>query len=114
MAQTNNMSVLKQIVDRGATVAWSPTHPSLIAVATKEGVGSRGFDDYGALLELYRLNMQTDPDDVAPLGTIETRQSQSVQAQHTPRKLADSPPNVYFCLFLLDISHTCESSARAS
>ena len=69
------MSVLKQIVDRGATVAWSPTQPSLIAVATKEGVGSRGFDDYGSLLELYSLNMQTDPDDVEPLGTCEIRQS---------------------------------------
>ena len=114
MAQTNNMSVLKQIVDRGATVAWSPTHPALIAVATKEGVGSRGFDDYGSLLELYQLNMQTDPDDVKPLGTIETRQSQSLQAQHIPRKLADSPLNVYSCLFLLCLFYPYESSARAS
>ena len=98
------MSVLKQIVDRGATVAWSPTQPSLIAVATKEGVGSRGFDDYGSLLELYSLNMQTDPDDVEPLGTCEIRQS------HDPTQIFDS---VALILLLMLFPFVCPHVATA-
>lgn len=45
--------LLREIRDKGATVAWSPfaKEPSLLALATKEG-GGAGFDDYGGELQV--------------------------------------------------------------
>lgn len=47
--------LLREIRDKGATVAWSPIarEPALLAIATKEG-GGAGFDDYGGELTVMR------------------------------------------------------------
>lgn len=54
------MSIIKQLTDRGATIAWSPMReiPNLIASGTKEG-GGGGFDDYGGELAVHRIDMNT-------------------------------------------------------
>ncbi|CAN0228633.1 unnamed protein product, partial [Ectocarpus sp. 8 AP-2014] len=39
------MSFLKELTDKGATIAWSTVaaHPSLIALGTKDSGGGSGF-----------------------------------------------------------------------
>jgi protein transport protein SEC31 len=51
------MSLLKQIDDKGAVLAWSrlSAHPGLVALGTKDSAGG-GFDDYGGELELHRVD----------------------------------------------------------
>lgn len=53
------MSLLKQIDDKGAVLAWSPisSYPNLVALGTKESSGV-GFDDYGGELELHKLDLR--------------------------------------------------------
>jgi len=50
------MSLLKELPDKGATIAWSSvkSHPNLMALGTKDGGG--GFDDYGGELEIHRFD----------------------------------------------------------
>lgn len=54
------MSVLKQVEDVGATLAWYPEllkgGDAMIALGTKE-VSGGGFDDYGASLEIHKLDL---------------------------------------------------------
>lgn len=51
------MSLLKQIDDKGAVLAWSrlAAHPGLVALGTKDSAGG-GFDDYGGELELHQVD----------------------------------------------------------
>eukprot|EP00633_Aureoumbra_lagunensis_P002734 CAMPEP_0197289396 /NCGR_PEP_ID=MMETSP0890-20130614/6643_1 /TAXON_ID=44058 ORGANISM="Aureoumbra lagunensis, Strain CCMP1510" /NCGR_SAMPLE_ID=MMETSP0890 /ASSEMBLY_ACC=CAM_ASM_000533 /LENGTH=1155 /DNA_ID=CAMNT_0042760781 /DNA_START=116 /DNA_END=3580 /DNA_ORIENTATION=+ len=53
--------LIKSIEDVGATLAWYPVKKSggesMIALGTKEVIGS-GFDDYGASLEIHKLELQ--------------------------------------------------------
>ncbi len=51
------MSLLKQINDKGAVLAWSrlAAHPNLVALGTKDSAGA-GFDDYGGELELHKVD----------------------------------------------------------
>lgn len=52
----NKIMLLREIRDKGATVAWSPfaKEASLLAIASKEG-GGAGFDDYGGELQVSAL-----------------------------------------------------------
>mmetsp|Transcript_4865 Transcript_4865/g.6298 ORF Transcript_4865/g.6298 Transcript_4865/m.6298 type:complete len:1158 (+) Transcript_4865:55-3528(+) len=52
------MTLVTQIEDRGATVAWSPivSHPDVIALGAKDS-GNVGFDNYGGELELFDLGI---------------------------------------------------------
>eukprot|EP00904_Undaria_pinnatifida_P012810 jgi/Undpi1/865/HiC_scaffold_10.g04329.m1 len=58
------MSFLKELTDKGATIAWSnvAAHPGLIALGTKDSGGGSGFDDYGGELELHKLDFSRDTD----------------------------------------------------
>jgi len=51
------MSLVKEIEDKGATLAWSPvsTAPHYVALGMKDSSGG-GFDDYGGELEIHDLN----------------------------------------------------------
>eukprot|EP00615_Pteridomonas_danica_P011892 CAMPEP_0114343358 /NCGR_PEP_ID=MMETSP0101-20121206/10544_1 /TAXON_ID=38822 ORGANISM="Pteridomonas danica, Strain PT" /NCGR_SAMPLE_ID=MMETSP0101 /ASSEMBLY_ACC=CAM_ASM_000211 /LENGTH=1181 /DNA_ID=CAMNT_0001478035 /DNA_START=71 /DNA_END=3616 /DNA_ORIENTATION=- len=53
------MSLVKEIEDHGATLAWSPLSkmPNMMALGTKDS-GAGGFDDYGGKLELHRLDFR--------------------------------------------------------
>ena len=54
------MTTLKEISDKGATIAWSPlrAYPALLATGTKEG-GGGGFDDYGGELAVHSLDLSS-------------------------------------------------------
>lgn len=54
------MTIIAQVEDRGAVVAWSPIpgQADLIAIGAKDS-GGIGFDDYGGELELYKLNISS-------------------------------------------------------
>jgi hypothetical protein len=47
------MSLIRELKNLGATIAWSPTarEPSMLAIGTKEGAGT-GFDNYGGELQV--------------------------------------------------------------
>lgn len=67
---------LKEISDKGVTVAWSPSPAasSLLAMGTKEGAG-RGFDEYGGDLELYDVDFTQNADTECPrIGGVKTTQ----------------------------------------
>jgi len=51
------MSLVKDIEDKGATLAWAPVSAagSMVAIGTKDG-GGAGFDDYGGELELHKFD----------------------------------------------------------
>jgi hypothetical protein len=57
------MSLLKEITDKTAAVAWSPCKekPGLIALGSKEGSGS-GFDNVGGELAIYDLDFAKTTD----------------------------------------------------
>eukprot|EP00956_Cyclotella_meneghiniana_P036579 scaffold127602_cov60-Cyclotella_meneghiniana.AAC.2 len=70
------MTIINEITDRGAVVAWSPIaqYADVIALGSKEKAGN-GFDDYGGSLELYNvLHSQHDSNNNSPqlLCTIPT------------------------------------------
>ena len=54
------MSLLKQVEDKGVTVAWSPLNEArtLLAAGSKEGAGG-GFDDYGGELQVFDADFST-------------------------------------------------------
>ncbi|CAM9639517.1 unnamed protein product [Scytosiphon promiscuus] len=58
------MSFLKELTDKGATIAWSnvAAHPSLIALGTKDSGGGSGFEDHGGELELHKLDFSQEAD----------------------------------------------------
>ncbi|CAM9169034.1 unnamed protein product [Ectocarpus sp. 6 AP-2014] len=58
------MSFLKELTDKGATIAWSTVaaHPSLIALGTKDSGGGSGFEDHGGELELHKLDFSQETD----------------------------------------------------
>ena len=64
---------MKEIEDKGATVAWSRSklHPSILAVGTKEGGGS-GFDNHGGELELHGLDFANSSRSSSLLGSLKT------------------------------------------
>jgi hypothetical protein len=49
--------LLRELRDKGATIAWSPSarEPSTLAIGTKEGAGM-GFDNYGGELQVRRAS----------------------------------------------------------
>lgn len=55
------MSLLKEIPDKGATVAWSPVaaHSSLLAVGTKDVGSGTGFDDVGGELDIFSIDLSS-------------------------------------------------------
>jgi len=69
------MTLITQIEDKGAVVAWSPIgeYADVIALGSKEK-GGIGFDDYGGSLELYNLNITNEGGQSSPtlLGTLQT------------------------------------------
>eukprot|EP00986_Skeletonema_menzelii_P016410 scaffold14541_cov137-Skeletonema_menzelii.AAC.2 len=70
------MTLITQIEDKGAVVAWSPIgqHADVIALGSKEK-GGIGFDDYGGELELYDLNITKEGGDSSTptlLGSLKT------------------------------------------
>jgi len=71
------MTLITQIEDRGAVVAWCPlsSHADFVALGLKDS-GGGGFDttSYGSELEFYNLNITTNDDDDKPklLGSIKT------------------------------------------
>jgi protein transport protein SEC31 len=66
------MSLLKELPDKGATIAWSnvASHPNLLALGTKDS-GNAGFDDYGGELELHKLDFSGN-DAPSLLGKVKT------------------------------------------
>ncbi|CAM9755309.1 unnamed protein product, partial [Hapterophycus canaliculatus] len=58
------MSFLKELTDKGATIAWSnvAAHPSLIALGTEDSGGGSGFEDHGGELELHKLDFSKETD----------------------------------------------------
>ncbi|KAK1739842.1 protein transport protein SEC31-like protein [Skeletonema marinoi] len=69
------MTLITQIEDKGAVVAWSPIgeYADVIALGSKEK-GGIGFDDYGGELELYDLNITKEGSNNSPtlLGSLKT------------------------------------------
>ncbi|KAL7522204.1 hypothetical protein ACHAWX_006895 [Stephanocyclus meneghinianus] len=69
------MSLISEISDRGAVVAWSPVrgHADVIALGSKEK-GGAGFDDYGGELELYDVHLTYAAGSKAPslLSSVKT------------------------------------------
>ena len=67
------MSLLREIPDKGATLAWSPVpaHPSLVALGAKDGAGV-GFDSYGGQLELYKLDLKSREANADCVSTVQT------------------------------------------
>eukprot|EP00586_Coscinodiscus_wailesii_P014845 CAMPEP_0172501496 /NCGR_PEP_ID=MMETSP1066-20121228/150412_1 /TAXON_ID=671091 /ORGANISM="Coscinodiscus wailesii, Strain CCMP2513" /LENGTH=310 /DNA_ID=CAMNT_0013276297 /DNA_START=178 /DNA_END=1107 /DNA_ORIENTATION=+ len=66
------MTIISEIKDRGAVVAWSPLtdHADVIALGTKDS-GGIGFDDYGGELEIYDTSI-TSTCEPRVLGKIKT------------------------------------------
>jgi protein transport protein SEC31 len=67
------MSLLEELQDKGATIAWSstPAHANLIALGTKDS-GGVGFDDYGGVLELHMLNLSGPGPASTLMGKVKT------------------------------------------
>jgi protein transport protein SEC31 len=67
------MSLVKEIEENGATLAWSPlsTMPNCIALGTKDS-GAGGFDDYGGKLELHRLDFKERGLKCPIMGSVKT------------------------------------------
>ena len=67
------MSLLKQVEDKGVTVAWSPLNEArtLLAAGSKEGAGG-GFDDYGGELQVFDADFSTPGAGMVPLGGAKT------------------------------------------
>ena len=69
------MTLITQIEERGAVVAWCPlsSHADIVALGLKDS-GGGGFDtsSYGSELELYNLNITNDDDKPKLLGSIKT------------------------------------------
>lgn len=55
--------LVRELKDKGATIAWSPVakEPNLLALASKEG-GGAGFDDYGGELQVISRLIHTGCD----------------------------------------------------
>eukprot|EP00499_Haloplacidia_sp_CaronLabIsolate_P010294 CAMPEP_0196769462 /NCGR_PEP_ID=MMETSP1104-20130614/558_1 /TAXON_ID=33652 /ORGANISM="Cafeteria sp., Strain Caron Lab Isolate" /LENGTH=1304 /DNA_ID=CAMNT_0042139557 /DNA_START=51 /DNA_END=3965 /DNA_ORIENTATION=+ len=86
--------LLKQITDRGATIAWSPSsqRPNLLALGSLEG-GGGGFDDYGGHLEVFDLDFSKGKEDQPRcLASVKTTARFSCIAWGAPSGLATSHP----------------------
>lgn len=69
------MSVVKEIEDVGATLAWCPSgrpDKPLLAVGTKEGSGG-GFDDYGGELSLHEFDVTDASRGSKVLASVKTK-----------------------------------------
>ena len=69
------MSVVKEIEDVGATLAWCPSgrpEKPLLAVGTKEGSGG-GFDDYGGELSLHEFDVTDASQGSKVLASVKTK-----------------------------------------
>ena len=88
------MSLLKQIDDKVAVVAWSPVqdHPALMALGSKEGSGT-GFDDVGGDLSLYPLDFSKTGDTAChAVGSVKvSARFQSLAWSHLPAHAAAFP-----------------------
>ena len=67
-------TLLKEIRDMGATIAWSPCEhlPKAVAAGTKEG-GGGGFEDYGGELVIHEMDTGSRSLDTVIGGRIKTR-----------------------------------------
>eukprot|EP00624_Nannochloropsis_granulata_P001631 evm.model.NODE_18033_length_94466_cov_20.978998.19 len=67
------MSLLKQVEDKNANLAWSPVpdQGNLVALGTRDG-GGGGFDDYGGELEIHKLDFGVGDTRTKVMGTVRT------------------------------------------
>ncbi len=67
------MSLLKQVEDKNANLAWSPLpdQGNLVALGTRDG-GGGGFDDYGGELEIHKLDFGVGDTRTTVMGTVRT------------------------------------------
>ncbi|GAB5032925.1 secretory protein sec31 [Nannochloropsis oceanica] len=67
------MSLLKQVEDKNANLAWSPVpdQGNLVALGTRDG-GGGGFDDYGGELEIHKLDFGIGDTRTKVMGTVRT------------------------------------------
>ena len=67
------MSLVKEIEDKGATLAWSPvaTAPNFVALGMKDS-GGGGFDDYGGELEIHKLDFSNVSLKCNVVGSVKT------------------------------------------
>jgi len=67
------MSLLKQVEDKNANLAWSPVpdQGNLVALGTRDG-GGGGFDDYGGELEIHKLDFAVGETRTTVMGSVRT------------------------------------------
>jgi len=67
------MTIITQLEDRGAVIAWSPllNNGDIVAIGVKDS-GGIGFDDYGGELEIYDLSITSGNNGPKLLGSVKT------------------------------------------